>query len=112
MRYCSSNLQAPGSKPQLKCLLEGEEPVEFVENHFCLPVSTVTVIQFPHALILLLLLYASYCHTCSFHKTNIRTEPQNFRVFFYRMCALIGIYDYVLFHVKSMTTNIAKIKWQ
>lgn len=47
--YCPPYMQAPGSKPQVKCLLEGEEAVEFVENHFSLPVSVITVAQFLRA---------------------------------------------------------------
>ena len=32
-------LQAPGAKPVVKCLLEDKETLEFVEDHFTVPVS-------------------------------------------------------------------------
>jgi len=32
-------LQSPGSKPVVKCLLEDEEHIEVVQNHFSIPVS-------------------------------------------------------------------------
>ena len=32
-------MQAPGARPQVKCLLEEGETIEFIENHFSIPVS-------------------------------------------------------------------------
>ena len=32
-------MQAPGARPQVKCLLEKGEKIELIENHFTIPVS-------------------------------------------------------------------------
>ena len=34
-----ASVQAPGAKPQVKCLMEEGEKVEFIENYFTIPVS-------------------------------------------------------------------------
>ena len=66
-------MQAPGARPQVKCLLEKGEKIELIENHFTIPVSHLKT----HL----------YCSTCNIyplpylHYTYI--QAKNLIVFFF-----------------------------